>query len=170
MHEALYLRRQAVAFLKIEEFAEPQENYAVVRAAQIDRRTHERPQDGRQIERRAADDLQHIGGGGLLFQRLLGLVEEAHIVDRDRRLIGERPEQAHIFLSEGPDPLARRRYQADHAAFGQHRYGQGGAKTAHARVFAPFRIWTGLAVGIIDRALVEDTAPIKSIGVRALRK
>ena len=49
-----------------------------------------------QIERRAADDLQHVGGGGLLLQRLgeiagarLHLVEQSHVLDRDDRLVGE---------------------------------------------------------------------------------
>jgi hypothetical protein len=49
-----------------------------------------------QIERRAADDLQHVGGRGLLLQRLLRgrasrlhLVEQAHVLDGDDGLIGE---------------------------------------------------------------------------------
>ena len=41
------------------------------------------------IGHRAADDLQHLGGGGLLFERLLRLVEQAHVLDRDHRLVGE---------------------------------------------------------------------------------
>ena len=38
----------------------------------------------------AADHLQHLGGGRLPLQRLLGLVEQAHVLDRDHGLVGER--------------------------------------------------------------------------------
>ena len=37
-----------------------------------------------------ADDLQHLGRGGLLLQRLPGLVEQAHVLDGDQRLVAER--------------------------------------------------------------------------------
>ena len=46
-------------------------------------------QNGPQIEGRATDDLQHIRGGGLLLQRFTQLTEQAHVLDRDDRLIGE---------------------------------------------------------------------------------
>ena len=36
-----------------------------------------------QIERRPADDLQHVGGGGLLLQGFAQLVEQAGVLDRD---------------------------------------------------------------------------------------
>ena len=38
---------------------------------------------------RAADHAQHLGGRGLLLERLPGLVEQAHVLDRDHRLVGE---------------------------------------------------------------------------------
>src|SRR5436190_23145009 len=40
-----------------------------VRVAQSDRRLDERIKHSLQIEARAADDLEHVGGGGLLLQR-----------------------------------------------------------------------------------------------------
>ena len=55
-----------------------------------------RIEHGLQIERRAADDLQHVGGRGLLLQRFgqvararLHLVEQPHVLDRDHGLVGE---------------------------------------------------------------------------------
>ena len=62
-----------------------------------------------QIERRPADDFQNFGGRGLLFQRLrklarallLGL-EQPHVLDRDRRLIGEGRQQRDVLLLEWP--------------------------------------------------------------------
>ena len=53
-------------------------------------------EDGLQIERRAADHLQHVGGRCLLLKRLgevacarLHLVEQPHVLDRDHGLVGE---------------------------------------------------------------------------------
>ena len=40
---------------------------------------------------------------GLLLERLLGLVEEAHVLDRDHRLVGEGPEQRDLLVGERPD-------------------------------------------------------------------
>ena len=41
-----------------------------IRLAQPDRRLHQRIQHHLEIKRRAADDLEHVGGGCLLLQRL----------------------------------------------------------------------------------------------------
>ena len=46
-------------------------------------------QHGLQIERRAADDFEHVGGGGLLLQRLAQFVKQPDVLDRDDCLIGE---------------------------------------------------------------------------------
>ena len=48
---------------------------------------------GLRVGHRAADDLQHLGGRGLLLERLLGLVEQARVLDGDHRLVGEVCEQ-----------------------------------------------------------------------------
>ena len=42
-----------------------------------------------QIEGRSADDLEHVGGGGLLLQRFAQLVEQAGVLDGDDGLGGE---------------------------------------------------------------------------------
>ena len=41
------------------------------------------------IESRAADDLEHVGGGGLLLQRFPQLVEQPRVLDGDDGLRGE---------------------------------------------------------------------------------
>ena len=53
-----------------------------------------------EIERRAADDLENIGGRRLLLQRFTQLVEEARVLDGDDGLVGERGEQFYLFISE----------------------------------------------------------------------
>jgi hypothetical protein len=53
-----------------------------------------------QIGGRARDHAQDRGRGSLLLQRLLCLVEQAHVLDRDHRLRGENLEQGHLPLGE----------------------------------------------------------------------
>ena len=55
------------------------------RAAEFDQRLQHRLQ----IEGRAADDLEHVGGGGLLLQRFAQLVEQPRVLDGDDGLGGE---------------------------------------------------------------------------------
>src|SRR5262245_31340097 len=71
-----------------------------------------------QLSRRTADDLQHLRGRGLLLQRLgqfgrarLHLVEQAHVLDRNHRLVGEGRSQLDLFLGERADGRA---LQYDH--------------------------------------------------------
>ena len=60
-----------------------------IRLAQPGGRLDQRIEHGLQIERRAADDLEHVGGGGLLLQRFAQLVEQARVLDGDDGLRGE---------------------------------------------------------------------------------
>src|SRR5262249_40152113 len=60
-----------------------------IRAAKASRRLGERVEHRLQIEGRAADDLEHVGGGSLLLQRFgelaracLHVVEQPHVLDR----------------------------------------------------------------------------------------
>ena len=46
---------------------------ALLGVAQSRRRFHQRIEHGLQIEGRAADDLEHVGGRGLLLQRLAAI-------------------------------------------------------------------------------------------------
>ena len=54
------------------------------------------------VGRRLADDPQDFGGRCLPLQRLLSLVEEARVLDCDRRLVGEALQERDLFLREGP--------------------------------------------------------------------
>ena len=68
----------------------------MVGVAKSGRRLGQRIEHGLQIEGRAADDLEHVGGGRLLLQRfgqivcaLAQLVEQARVLDGDDGLAGE---------------------------------------------------------------------------------
>jgi hypothetical protein len=53
-----------------------------------------------EIETRAANDLEHLGGGCLLLQRFAQLVEQPRILDGDHGLIGKGLEQSDLSLRE----------------------------------------------------------------------
>ena len=61
----------------------------IICSAEPCRRLDQRAEHRLQIKGRAADDLEHVGGGGLLLQRLAQLVEQARILDGDDGLTGE---------------------------------------------------------------------------------
>jgi hypothetical protein len=46
-----------------------------------------------QVEGGAADDLEHVGGGGLLLERFAQLLEQPHVLDGDDSLLGEIAEK-----------------------------------------------------------------------------
>src|SRR5262245_1748491 len=61
----------------------------VVGATKAASRFNKRLQYRLEIESRAADDLEYVGGGGLLLQRLAQLVEQPRVLDGDDGLVSE---------------------------------------------------------------------------------
>ena len=80
-----------------------------------------------QIERRAADDLEHVGGGGLLLQGLAQLVEQARVLDGDDGLIGEALEQLDLPVAEWADFLAVDADGSDQLVILEHWHNKEGA-------------------------------------------
>src|SRR5262249_4963387 len=77
-----------------------------VRIAQSDRRLDERIKHSLKIERRSADDLEHVSGGGLLLQRLSQFVEQPRVLDGDDGLRGEIGDQLDLLVGKGAYLLA----------------------------------------------------------------
>ena len=59
--------------------------------------------------------LQDLARRGLLLERLLGLVEQPHVLDRDHRLVGEGLEQRDLLVGERRPRAAQHRDRADRA-------------------------------------------------------
>jgi hypothetical protein len=81
-----------------------------------------------QLARRTRDHLQHVGGSGLLLQRLAEvvgalsqLVQEPRVLDRDDSLGGEVLNQPDLLLGEGADLLVIDRDGADQFTLLEHR-------------------------------------------------
>jgi hypothetical protein len=93
-----------------------------------------------EIEGRSADDLEHIGGGGLLLQRFAQLVEQAGVLDRDDGLGSEVLDQLDLLVGEWADFLPVDAHGADQFVLLEHRNGNKTACTGgfdqldHARV------------------------------------
>ena len=107
------------------------EQPGMVGLAQPGDRFHQRIEHGLQIEGRAADHLQHVGGGGLLLQRLLqvigarlNLVEQPHVLDGDQRLIRKGRNQIDLPFVERLHDASRQNNDADRNAIAQQRDAQ----------------------------------------------
>ena len=59
-----------------------------------------------QIEGRAADDLEHVGGGGLLLQRFAQLAEKPRVLDGDDGLRSEICDQFDLLVGKRAHLLA----------------------------------------------------------------
>ena len=71
---------------------------------------------GLHVGRRAADDAQDVGSGGLPGERLLRLVEQARVLDRDHGLVRERLRERYLLVVEAAERRAQDRDAADRAA------------------------------------------------------
>ena len=81
--------REAVGLGTIEDSVFLAGNGGLVGIAEPGCRFDKSLQHGLQVEGRPADDLEHVGGGGLLLQRFAQLVEQARILDSDDGLCGK---------------------------------------------------------------------------------
>src|SRR5262249_41175742 len=93
-------RRVSVGRLKIIGCAFPSTDDNCIRLAQPCRRLDQRVEHGLQIEGRAAYDLEYVGGGGLLLQRLAQLLEQPRVLDGDDSLRCETGEQPDLFIGK----------------------------------------------------------------------
>jgi hypothetical protein len=114
--ETVIGRHAKLAFLS-------QKNQAPLGLAQRGRGLDQCREHRVKIERRAADDLEHVGGRGLLLQRFtqvlrarLNLLEQPHILDGDHGLVGEGLEQLDVMVDERTGLNPRYTDQADRRA------------------------------------------------------
>ena len=82
---------------------------------------------GAKFARRSVDHLQHLGGRGLLFQRLPLFGDQPRVLDRDHRLIGEGADEFYPPVGERLDTLARQHDCSDRFAFAQQRHAERGS-------------------------------------------
>ena len=83
---------------------------------------------------RAADHLQHLGGGSLLLQRFLRFVEQPHVLDRDHGLVGKGLQQRELLVAERAGASRHTPIEPTTCAFAQHRHGEVGTVARAARL------------------------------------
>ena len=74
-----------------------------------------------------AERLQLADGLRELARSCLDLVEQAHVLDRDHRLVGEGRDELDLLVRERPHRTARQHDDADRGALAQQRHAQNGA-------------------------------------------
>ena len=94
------------------------------RSQQLVRRGGDRLEHRLNVAGRPADDAQDGRGRGLPLERLARLVEQAHVLDRDHRLVGEDLQQPDVLLGEVARLLAADADRADDFAVADQRHGQ----------------------------------------------
>src|SRR5262249_43003242 len=77
-----------------------------IRIAQAYRLLQDRVEYRGEIAGRAVDDLQYLGGGGLLLQGLARLTQEPRVLHRNDRLRGEILQQCDLLVGERPHLFA----------------------------------------------------------------
>src|SRR5262249_19931582 len=93
-------RGNAVPLRPIEHATDLTGDCRLIGFAQARGRLDERLQHRLEIERRAADDPEHVGGRSLLLQRFAQFVEQASVLDRDDGLRGEILHQLDLLFRE----------------------------------------------------------------------
>ena len=89
-----------------------------------------------QIEGRAADDLEHVSGRGLLLEGFAQFVEQAGVLDGDDGLSGEDFDQRYLLVREGADLMPVDHEGADEIALLDDRDVKGRANPPEIRVQA----------------------------------
>jgi hypothetical protein len=110
---------------------------------------------------RIADRAQHLPRSPLLLERLPGLVEQAHVLDRDRRLVGEGLHQRDLLVGEPPRFHPPERDGADRAVLAHQRHREDRVVADAALQFAPereFLLRRLCQVFHVDHGAVDDRA------------
>src|SRR5262245_33986419 len=130
-------------------------------------RFNERLQYRLEIEGRAADNFQHVGGGGLLLQRLSQLVEQTRVLDCNHRLRGEVLHQFNLLVGERPHLLPVDGDRAEQHILLEHRYREVGEDAAD--IDAGHHPWIALEIRLTRPSVLDLHRPLgpDDLGVSA---
>ena len=104
-------------------------------------------QDELEVERRGADRAQDVADSRLAIERVFRLVEQAHVLDRDRRLIGKRFKQVDLFRRERLRLVSPEDEHADDVLAAGQRDADEGSDVEETNA----RVVLGIGLGVDDR-------------------
>ena len=125
-----------------------------------------------EIESRAAHRSEDFCDGGLLVQRLLGLVEQAHVLDRDDGLVRERLKQVDLLIRERAHLHSAQSDRPDGGRAANERCDDRAAPPVLRSLLRAARILVcrGLDVGYGERAALDERTPIHRLAIDWIRK
>ena len=111
------------------------EEIRLIRAAKASHRFHDHVKNRLEVDRGAADDLEHVSGCGELVDRagqlrstVLQFAEQARVLDRDDRLVGKGSTQFDLPLGKGLHPFRAKVDRADDRSFAQQGHSEHGSQ------------------------------------------
>src|SRR5262249_3342792 len=99
------LRRGIVIRDEVVHLTVPPKDEALLGRAKPRRAFDQSVENGLKLECRAANDLEHVSGGGLLLKRFAQLVEQPRVLDGDDGLTGKAFKQVDLLFGEGANLL-----------------------------------------------------------------
>src|SRR5215831_7878147 len=125
------------------------------------------------VRLRAADDTQDLAGRGLRVERRpqltvarLQLREQAHVLDGDHGLVGERLQQLDLLLRKWFDDSSCDRDRPDGSALTKHRHGQDG--TEHTEGVDD--VWIVVVIRDLHDRCRKDASRRRTRAARSLRE
>ena len=125
------------------------------------------------IRRRRTDDLQDLGGRGLLLKGFLEivrlglyLVEQVDIADRDHRLVGEGLNELDLLLAERASNEAEQADDAERLPIPNERYAECCPEAHQLLCTLTLPIWIGKHVGNMSSAAVDNCATKDGAAIR----
>src|SRR2546428_8270295 len=94
-----------------------------------------------------------------LLTLLLDLIEEAYVLDRDRRLISEGLDELYLTVGERPHVVAGEDHRADRVPFAKHRHAEHGAYIGQTDDTRPSEHRIGLRVSDVDDGTLLQDRP-----------
>ena len=98
---------------------------------------------------------EHVGSRSLLLQRFPELVEQARVLDCNRRLVGKGRHQLNLFVCEWSHGTTRHLEYADCNTLTQQGDAQHRANAATLNRLSPRVFWIGRDIGNVDNSAFE---------------
>src|SRR5262249_55825928 len=123
-----------------------------------------RIEHGLKIEGRAADHLEHVGGGGLLLQGFAQLVEQPRVLDGDDGLAGEVLDERDLLVVERANLLTKDADHSNELVVLEHRHNNNGPNAAKLHRIDRRRIAFSVGsrrceIGSVKHSLGSDHLP-----------